>query len=229
MESIVRLSPTSLYFVDSVLARDANFNNEVESFRSVHDLLSLTMESKLKGDVAPERLDRAGARHIECFKTVYGTDALKPKHHNSAIHIGDNARKFDHRVVDCFTQERKGGLVKTAADSIDRTSRYERTTFLRVINNELRSLSDPALWNNRLLGKTQPHPELAHWHSAAECFVSPKMTWQHHNYSADDIILVDGSTPCLVEASVCFDGRHFALMVQYGRNDKCARIQTKSA
>jgi len=172
------------------------------------------MESKLKGNVAPERLDRAGARHIECFKTAYGTDALKPKHHNSAIHIGDNARKFDHRIIDCFTQERKGGLIKTAADSIDSTGRYERTTFLRVIHNELRSLSDPALWNNRLLGRTKPHPELARWHHAVDCCVSAKIRWQHNTYAADDFILVDGSTPCLVEAAVCFDGRIFALMVQ---------------
>ena len=208
---LLTVMPLVRYFVDSVIARDGSRNREVESFRSAHDLLSLTMESKARGNVEPDRLDRAGSRHLEAFKGAYGTDALKPKHH-ADMHIGDNARKFN-RIADCFTQERKGGSIKAAADSIDFTDRYERTTFLRVVHGELRALSDPSLWSNRLLGKTERFPELTLGHGALECISAAKIYWQHVTYAADDMILVDGGTPCFVEAAVCFDGCRFALLV----------------
>ena len=113
---LLTVMPLVRYFVDSVIARDASRSREVESLRSVHDLLSLTMESKARGNVEPDRPDRAGSRHLESFKGAYGTDAMKPKRH-ADMHIGDNARRFN-RVADCFTQERKGGSIKAAADSI---------------------------------------------------------------------------------------------------------------
>ena len=148
--------PLVRYFLDMAIARDPSRNNVVESFRSLHDFALLTMESKARGNVNPDRLDRVASRHLECFKVAYGIDAMKPKHH-SAMHVGDNARKF-HRVADCFTQERKGGSIKAAANSVDRTDRYERTTFLRVAHGGFRALADPQLWSNRLLGKQGPWP-----------------------------------------------------------------------
>ena len=138
---------------------------------------------------------------------------MKSKHHNSAIHLGDNARIFENRIVDCFTQERKGKLVKVAADSICNTDRFERTAYLRIVHDELRNLACPDLWSNRLKGATRPYPELANSFGASECLVAKSVYWAQVMYSVGDGIFVDAGTPCFVEAALCLDGLRFALLV----------------
>ena len=147
------------------------------------------------------------------FKIAYGVDAVKSKHHNSAMHIGDNARLFDGRAIDCFTQERKGKPVKLASESICKPEHFERTTLLRVVHGDLRNLDCAELFSNRLRGKAQPHRELANMHGASQCLVATSMFWEQISYSIDDLILVDTGTPCFVEAALCFDGCRFALLV----------------
>ena len=39
------------------------------------------------------------------------------------------------------------------------------------------------------------------------------MVWEQIVYSIDDLIFVDSSTPCFVDAAPCFDGCRFALLV----------------
>ena len=104
--------PLIRYYVDTVLATNDAFSLQVTSFRAVHDLLSLTMQSKANGNavVHPDRIDGAASHHLRSFQAAYGKDKQKPKHHQE-LHASDNARKHGG-VCDCFTQERKGGSVK---------------------------------------------------------------------------------------------------------------------
>lgn len=209
---LLAVMPLVRYFVDRAIAPDPSYSAQVASFHNVHDLLVLTTQSKKDGNVSPERLDRAGARHLESFKNAYGADALKPKHHTSSMHLGDNARLFG-RVIDCFTQERKGKIVKAASEHIHYTARFERSTLLRVCANELHNLSHPDVWSDCLLGPTSRHAELASTYGASQCLVAKKLRWQQVTYTCDSIVFVDAGSPCLVLAGICFDGCKFALLV----------------
>ena len=76
------------------IARRADLAAQVESFRAAHDLLSATMSSKARGDVAPAEIDVKVVSHLDKFKAAYGVDHMKSNHH-SEMHIGEHAAKLD--------------------------------------------------------------------------------------------------------------------------------------
>ncbi len=172
---LLTVMPLIRFYVDSKLATKPDLARQAQSFRCAHDLLSLVHMSKLHGNVDPDRIDKAVARHLQAKINAYTAEVLKPKDHQECMHLGDNARKFDGRSVDCFTQERKGGAVKAAAESIAYHDKFERTALLRVIHEEVRRLSDAGLWSSQLLGKREELPELAVQNGCALCECAAKI------------------------------------------------------
>ena len=65
-------------------------------------------ESKANGNavVDPDRLDRAASYHLRSFQAAYGKDMVKPKHHQE-LHVSDNARKMEERVIDSLKHVEK--------------------------------------------------------------------------------------------------------------------------
>ena len=111
-------------------------------------------------------------------------------------------------MCDCFTQERKGGSVKRAAEHLEFGARFERTALFKVWHEELRSLSDAHLWSDRLIGKQ-------HFWAELRCNVSRGVVWRHVQYFAGDVVFADCGTPLLLEAACCSeDGRYSLLVTQ---------------
>lgn len=208
--------PLIRFYVDVKLSTRAELSAQVASFRAAHDLLCEVMDSKKSGDGdgAPDRIDSLAQTHVELFKTAYGVAHLKSKHH-SEFHLGENARKCGG-AMDCFAQERKAGHAKLATNHVDNTARFERSALRNTMMQDLRRLEDPTLWADKLLGKLEPFPELAWGHGARACWTTLKIQWEHVQYSAGDIVIVD-DTPCRFECGARFEdarGAHrFAFLI----------------
>jgi hypothetical protein len=224
---LLSVLPLIRYYVDSKLATKPTLALQVRSFRNAHDLLSLVQQSKLHGNVDPDRIDKAAARHLRAKIAAYTAEILKPKDHQECMHLGDNARKFGGRSVDCFTQERKGATVKAAAESIAYHNQFERTAMLRVIHEEVRRLSNADLWSNRLLGKREDFPEVAVQNGCAQCECAATIRWNHAQYSHGDVIVVDEGPPVFIQLACCLDGSEFVLLVTPCR-DGVALTETSS-
>jgi hypothetical protein len=210
---LLTVLPLIRFYVDMKIAKNPNLVLQVRSFQAAHDLLCLILLSKMHGTISPDRIDAAAARHLRAKIAAYSADVLKPKDHQSCMHLGENARRFG-RIIDCFCQERKGGTIKSAAESIDFHRQFERLTLLRVIHEEVRSLSDADLWSNRLLGsRIEDFPEVAIANGRAHCACSAKLRWQHVEYHIGDLITVDNGVPLIIECACCLDGSEFAFLV----------------
>ena len=171
------------------------------------------LSSKARGNVPPDTLHALAASHIEKFKAAYGTEHMKPKHHDE-FHIGDNAGKLDG-AMDCFAQERKGAAVKAGTEAVDNTRRFEYNTLVHVLHTELRALSDAALWRDGLRGRTFDYPELAQAHVADQCAIANGIYWRYMFYGHGDVVFIDGS-PCKITCCAHFvlaDEQRFALLV----------------
>ena len=99
--------------------------------------------------------------------------------------------------------------MKQGVEHLCFTGRYERTALFTVWHGELRALSDPTLWSNRLLGKQEEFSDLAADQGATQCQVARKMLWRHVTYSTADVILVEASAPCWIECACWFSGGRF--------------------
>ena len=185
-----------------------------DSFRACHDLVCLYLRSKSTGDVLPSTLDRKASLHMQAFIDAYGKDRLKPKHHQVCFHLGDNVRKNGGRAVDCFCQERKGGLMKQSVENIDDTSRYERTALHRLLNYELHRLAMENLWQDQLQGRLHPWPEIAEAYGYNKCMAALRATVNHITYRSGDLLVVDDALHCILECVMLFDDVAYAMVVQ---------------
>ena len=95
------------HFAETEVARNAEIQNELNSFQSLCTCIDLILAAKWRladpNEVAPQ-LERASARHLQLFQVAYGPDAVKPKHHWQL----DMCRQIprDGMILDAFIIER---------------------------------------------------------------------------------------------------------------------------
>ena len=79
------------------------------------------------------RLLELQQQHLQGFKTYYGRDRVRPKHHFSC-HLGEQAKKAG-RMLDCFVTERKNKCFKQQARTHSNFGgvTFERSVLLRLL------------------------------------------------------------------------------------------------
>jgi len=133
---LIIVLPLVMHFAELFLA--AVLPHEVNCLRALMTVVHESQEAKF-GRGCDRALASAVSRHMTLFRTVYGNDNMKPKHHY-CCHLPRQLAR-DHFLLDAFTLERKHQEVKRAASNTDNTIEFELSTLARVRVAEMRSQS----------------------------------------------------------------------------------------
>ncbi len=96
--------------------------------------------------------------HHQAFLLAYGSDAIRPKHHQ-LMHLPSQL-KADKAVLSCWVNERKHAMARRCLAHADRKTSFEAGALARMLNEQLRQL-EAATWALHLQGNTQDFPEQA--------------------------------------------------------------------
>jgi hypothetical protein len=102
-------------------------------------------------DDGAAQLEAATQNFMVLHQRCYGVQHLKPKHH-WMMDLGPQVRR-DRMILDAFVIERQHLLVKSVAEPIRNTSKYEVSVLSSLINVQIRSVRELKL-GDELLGRT---------------------------------------------------------------------------
>ena len=106
-----------------------------------------------RGVVQPADLMVAIKGHLERYASVYGNDAVRPKHHY-ALHLPDMLRRFG-MLFSCWVHERRHRLVKQYTRDRRNTTSYEVGTAEDCAIDHLDALGKPWLCSKSCSRRTR--------------------------------------------------------------------------
>ena len=192
--------PLVMHFAEIFLARF--LPEEVRSLRALVAVAHECQEAKF-GRGNAEKLASAVSHHLDIFRSVYGEEWMRPKHHY-VCHLPRQVAR-DGFLLDAFTLERKHQEVKRAASNADKTIQFELSTLARVHLEESRNRSNLECGDG-LRGPRVRHGPLAA--IVADCLEHRGLCIQ-----ADDIV-VQGSVPLRVAGAMLMDEHGLQLLVR---------------
>jgi len=140
------------YLVAEKVPRVPDLLPKLASFAAACDTLDVLLAAK-KGATsiadAARSLPGVMQRHMAAHIEAYGDGGIRPKHHWN-LDVGDQLAR-DGVVLDAFVIERTHLKIKAVADSVENTSRFERSVLAGVLNNTWRE-SATGSWSHALLG-----------------------------------------------------------------------------
>ena len=110
------LTPSLILYLTRVASVRGEFLSHVQSMVAVLEVVEI-LQAVRRGIVTPAELDAAIIRHLELFRSVYGDDHCRPKHHwvihlptGLSVHdmlLGTLVNERKHRLVRRYTMGRK--------------------------------------------------------------------------------------------------------------------------
>jgi hypothetical protein len=185
------------HFVEVHIGRRDDIAAQREVFDSACTMLDLIMSAK-RGEVpvsvVATKLRSVTSTHLDLHIRCYGTDKIKPKHHWAAD-IPEQLER-DQLVLDAFVVERMHLDVKSVAENVKNTSRFERSVLSGVLNKHFRTLTETAAFAG-LRSQVVQLPGVPH------LFVADAMELDGQKTSAGDLVFGGGEERVVGQVVAC--------------------------
>ncbi len=122
------------------------------------------------------------SRHLELHIASYGTGRVRPKHH-WALDLASQVER-DHLILDAFVVERMHLEVKSVAEHVCNTVRFERSVLAGVLNKRWRSVTDDA----NIAGLRGP---TCSWPGQQHVFVADALEMDAKKICSGDLVACD--------------------------------------
>ena len=132
---------------------------------------------------------------------------MKPKNHYMQHLPGQLLR--DGLILDAFVGERKNGAIKKLAGDIDNTKRFEKSAILNVFGQQICSLEDPKIFEDKL-ERPVPFEELAAVNHARSALLAKCIVIGGTRLWTDDAVVIDKKVH-VVTAGCEIDGKLFLI------------------
>ena len=162
--------------------------DEIASFMELAVLVRMLARAKM-GKMNPDTLSQALARHGNAFKRAYQGDGIKAKFHY-ARELPYQLQR-DGMLLDTFTCERKHSMMKTAAEPIVNTSRFERSCLSRALTLHLATLREGIA---DALVRPEGSPEIASLLGFASCSIAKDIRVDGTLMGVGDVLWIAGRT-----------------------------------
>ena len=184
---MLTIFPLLRYFVELVVEPAGLAPLAVASFKALGLVIALVTQGK-QGGMDPDLLARAIRSHGEAFQAAYGCSTKTKPHW--LLHIPHQLAR-DGMILDAFVGERSNLVAKRAAAEVDNTSKFEKSVVNRIVLDFFSALSDPHLFENRLL-----QPELCRGllDTGADAWASRACVWEGLTLQRGDVLLVKEPT-----------------------------------
>ena len=144
--------------------------------------------------VVAAKLRSVTSTHLDLHIRCHGTDRIKPKHHWAAD-IPEQLER-DQVVLDAFVVERMHLDVKSVAEHVRNTFRFERSVLAGVLNKHFRALADHAAFVG-LRGRVGQLP------GVPDIFVADAMEFDGQKTSACDLVFGGGEERAVGQVVAC--------------------------
>ena len=134
------LAPVLKRYLQKVVRPRGQFTAHVDSMLAVLRVLELTQAVKT-GTVNWKDLDKAIVTHLELYKSCYGANKFRPKHHY-ALHLGPMLKHHGFLLM-TFTHERKHRLVVRYTRDRRNLKAWDAGAIEEITCHQLWELSEP--------------------------------------------------------------------------------------
>ena len=115
------------------------------------DVLLAIKQGLVPADDGAAQLEVATQHFMVLHQRCYGNQHLKPKHH-WLMDLGPQVRR-DRMILDAFVIERQHLLVKSVAEHVRNTSKFEVSVLSSLINAQIRTVRELKM-GDELMGRT---------------------------------------------------------------------------
>jgi hypothetical protein len=134
------LAPVLSRYLQQVVRHREQFVANVDSMLAVLDVVAM-LQSVKTGTVDPADLERAIVKHLQLYKTCYGSESFRPKHHY-ALHLPYMLRHHGFLLM-TFTHERKHRLVTRYTRDRKNLKSWDAGSIEEITCHQLWELSQP--------------------------------------------------------------------------------------
>ena len=192
--------------------RMASMHKEVASFRALCRVADVVRTYKAGDSTAELRFRDLVEDHMNKFGLAYNDDEAtnaRPKHHKT-LHIPRQTAR-DEMMLDCWVTERKNGIAKKCFEHVCNTAGFEKSALIRMLAQQVRTLTQPHSLGEYLLPPMVDAPELALDYGLGTAMVSKGMVWRSTPLASGDLIDIDGVIGQVV-ACLSLDDTPFLLL-----------------
>ena len=179
--------PLLMHFCDKVVRPLGICLPQLASLEALLLMLGLIRGGKA-GELVHDELAATIRLHACRCLAAYSQDDMKPKNHYMQ-HLPRQLLR-DGLILDAFVGERKNGRIKKLASDIVNTKRFEKSAILNVFAEQLSSLEDPAMFEDKL-EMPVPFEELAAVNHARSARIAKCIVVGGTRLWADDAVVID--------------------------------------
>ena len=198
--------PLLMLFCDKVVRPRGICLPQLASLEALLLVLGLIRRGKA-GELVHDELAATIRLHACRCLAAYSQDDMKPKNHYMQHLPGQLLR--DGLILDAFVGERKNGAIKKLAGDIDNTKRFEKSAILNVFGQQICSLEDQHIFEDKL-ERPVPFEELAAVNHARSALLARCIVIGGTRLWTDDAVVIDKKVH-VVTAGCEIDGKLFLI------------------